>query len=98
MTLMAVNDIRPYNFADDGPGQRVRPLAAHVPRRPDHSHFETSDVYGAITIAEGDEPGWNAIGHVPRELERVTLSAANDSVRPEQRRDQVKYVPGLLQR
>jgi hypothetical protein len=89
--LVAVHDIGVQNLREDGQREGIRSLSPHVPRAGHDAHVEIAVAHPFRRRPEGNEARGNAIGHVARQLERISFGAADDAGRAEQRRDDVQH-------
>ena len=69
--------------------ERVERLPADSPRGPENPDVKLSDGLPGRGLGKGDQPGWSDLGHVPGELERISLGPAEYPALAEQGGDEM---------
>ena len=79
VALVAVDDVGPQHLGHDRGGDRVEAIAVDVMGAADDSHRQPLDAAHAVRGAEAEQPCRDAAAHMPCELQRVALGAAEDA-------------------
>src|SRR5687767_13173712 len=82
---MTVHDVGATHFAEHVEAEWIGSLTANEPGIANRAHAQRSNGVLVSFFAERDERRWHAIGHLPRQLEGISLGSAHHTVRSEWR-------------